>query len=102
LRVEPSEERVPLRAHVHARELDLVVVDLELGRYALVVARARLELRDDHAGIIGARGWARNNGAAQKKNCRQAVHQSSARETIFRGSTTSTPGLRRYSSAASV
>src|SRR5919197_3625467 len=56
-----------LRAHVHARELDLAVVYLELGRYALVVARACLELRDDHAGIIEARGWARNRGDSEEK-----------------------------------
>jgi hypothetical protein len=36
----------------------------------------------------------------QKKNVRQAVHQSSPRTLILRGSTVSTPGLRVYSFAA--
>ena len=37
-----------------------------------------------------------------RKNCRHAVHQSSAREAILRPSSRSTPGLRAYSSQASV
>src|SRR5207244_7440073 len=55
-RIEPRQEGMPFRAHVHARELDLVVPYLELRRYALAVAGARLEFRDDsHAGIIEVR-----------------------------------------------
>src|SRR5438128_9160802 len=59
---------MPFRTHVHARELDLAGLDLELRRYALAVAGARLEFRDDcHAGIIGARGTTRNRAGSEEE-----------------------------------
>ena len=76
---------IPLEIADHAENVSALAAE--------AAAHANPDLRADAAAAaalaLGA-AW-----AAAKKNCFQADHQSSARETILRSSTSSTPGWKR-------